>query len=129
LGQYKNARKDISAFHIVIKDVEESIKNYSSFEYELSILATMLRHSAILGCYLIGQPQFNRKAPIKTLVNLWDLDPTIYEAFDELYSFKLMPQCENKKVSLEYVLQWCQRVKSFLGKIEQQVFIYERTMC
>ena len=132
LGLYLKAKRDLEGFKLAISDVEESIKSNCSFHYELSVLATILRHSSILGCYVTtGQPIFGRNKPIETLVNLWNLDPMIYADFNDLYFFKLHGDRINalsSVIEIEYVLLWCARIKFILKQLEKQVNIYERNL-
>ena len=48
---YRNVGRDLVGHRTVIGDVLESLRLNGSIRYELSVLATVLRHAAILGCY------------------------------------------------------------------------------
>ena len=54
LGEYTLARRDIRGFKVVLADIAESLESGGSRVFELSVLATVIRHASILGCWLIG---------------------------------------------------------------------------
>jgi hypothetical protein len=58
------ARLDVSAFTAAIADAVDSLNHGGSIRFELSVVATVVRHASILACYLRGTPCFSRFAPI-----------------------------------------------------------------
>ena len=89
LGKYTRARKDVAAFTTVLADVRESLAHGDVVAYELGVLATVLRHAAILGCWLIGDPRFGRVAPVEHYARARELDRRGFEGFLELYKYRL----------------------------------------
>jgi hypothetical protein len=67
LPAYSLADRDIDAFRQTIADVRESLEASGCLVFELSILGMVLRHAAILGCYLTGHPTFGREASFRVL--------------------------------------------------------------
>src|ERR1700733_13589105 len=47
LPSYKLFRRDISAFHSTVLDVQEGIQMGSTPEFEMAVLGTVLRHSSV----------------------------------------------------------------------------------
>ena len=70
LGNYRFTHRDLRGFWTVIDDVEEELNNKAEDSYELAVLATVMRHSAILGCWLLDQPSFGRIEPVSRFVRL-----------------------------------------------------------
>ena len=131
LCPYKRVQNDIESFFQVISDVEESINNDCSYEYELSVLGTLLRHSCILGCYMDGFQAFGRSEPVKAIVNRWGLDQAISSEFEDLYSFRLFSYRGTytpSRVGLEYLVLWCSRIKLILKIIQERANVYERKL-
>ena len=89
LGEYTRAGKDVAAFTTVLADVRESLAHGDVVAYELGVLATVLRHAAILGCWLIGEPRFGRVAPVEQYARARGLDRCAFEGFLELYKYRL----------------------------------------
>jgi nucleotidyltransferase-like protein len=91
LPTYKRASKDIESFRLSLIDIREALDcGDTSVEFELGSLATTLRHSAILGCYLLGELEFGRYRPIETLCKMTDLPTQIAVEFAGLYQFRMM---------------------------------------
>ena len=89
MGDYKHAQRDIRGFMTVLADVKASLKKGELFTYELGVLGTVLRHSSILGCWLIGNPSFGRITPVQRIVSRYDLSPEIATEFSDLYKYRL----------------------------------------
>ena len=89
MGDYKHAHRDIRGFMTVLVDVKASLKKGGLFTYELGVLGTVLRHSSILGCWLIGNPSFGRITPVQRIVSRYDLSPEIATEFPILYKYRL----------------------------------------
>src|SRR5215211_6982045 len=60
LRAYSRASQELDCFSRVLDDVEIALTQDHSVVYELAVVATAARHAAILGCYLIGEPDFGR---------------------------------------------------------------------
>ena len=64
LGPYRRACFDLQCYRDCIGDVYDSLSQASSALYEVSVLATVIRHASILGCFLLGVPDFGRLSPV-----------------------------------------------------------------
>jgi hypothetical protein len=120
LPPYSRARKDLCSFRQTVDDVRYSIKNGGSTKYELSVLGTVLRHSAILACYLLGKPSFGRHEPVLTAIEEFRLGHDVYEWFVQLYKFRLYVDGRvfDVPVSSKSVFEWCAIIELFLSKME-----------
>jgi hypothetical protein len=92
LPPYRFASRDLSAFRSSVDDVRGSMCADGSASYELMVLATTIRHAAILGCYVEGDITFGRSEPLAKLAGTWGLDQRWVERFAELYGFVLHGQ-------------------------------------
>jgi hypothetical protein len=89
LVPYQKPSQDVLAFETAIADVVESLNNSGSLLFELSILGTVFRHAAILGCYISGLPTFGRTRPVINIVGLWSLDKELLSKYETLYNYRL----------------------------------------
>ncbi len=88
LPRYTMASRDVRGFAMVLKDIEKSGPEGWSDPFELSVLATIIRHSAILGCWLHGCPEFGRTSPVRAIVDAIGC-PGDWNGFGELYNYRL----------------------------------------
>ena len=88
LPPYHRAEHELTSFRQVLDDVEESLTEESSPAFELSVIATAVRHSCILGCYAIGRPTFGRRTAFGVFLEHLDLGYLIADA-ERLYEFRL----------------------------------------
>lgn len=89
MGEYKHMKRDISGFKTVIGDVKDSLNDGGSPVFELSVLATIIRHSSILGCWIDGTPSFGRVEPVMRYVKTHGLCSSIAVEFPALYKYRL----------------------------------------
>lgn len=88
LPPYLHRRRDILGFAAALYDVEASLNDDGDPAFELSVLATIIRHCSILACYLVHNPQFARSVSIPTAFT----EVGMTEAADEalaLYRFRM----------------------------------------
>jgi hypothetical protein len=91
LPAYALASKDIDSFKLSIEDIRQALDcGDTALEFELSSMATTVRHSSILGCYLAGRPEFGRYAAVTTFCEMVGLPGQIASEFVELYQFRMM---------------------------------------
>lgn len=122
LVPYQRVSLDVRGFNIVINDIEDSILNNGSIKYELSVLGTILRHSSILGCYLLGVPKFGRIEPVKYFIEQLGLSNSIGEKFGDLYKYKLpeiRDTINNSHHTVDYAYEWCSIARKITGKLEE----------
>lgn len=121
MGEYKLVKRDIRAFWTVLEDVQESMKDGVSLIFELSVLATILRHSSILGCWIAGNPSFGRVEPVIRFAKAHGLDSKIGAEFHELYEYRLY--IDGRIISVRkpkpYEMDiWLGRTKQILDTLE-----------
>ena len=129
LGPYRRAHLDVAAFRISVDDARASLGRGGSIPFELSVLSTVLRHSAILGCYVSGIPTFGRFRPVQRIADLWKLDQEIASLFEDLYRNRLWADQRAEKpteASLATAYHWCDRIDTILEQLEEQTNEFER---
>ena len=89
LGRYKRARRDVSSFATTLCDARISIDDGGSPVFESATIATVIRHAAILACYLLGTPMFGRTAPVDHIAHSQMFEHPWPQSFDEFYRFRL----------------------------------------
>jgi predicted nucleotidyltransferase len=121
LPPYTRAARELSSFTAVLDDVERSLREDHAPAFELSVIATALRHSCILGCYGLGQPTFGRRSAFAIFLSQTGFEELIDEA-QQLYEFRLY---EDERApapfpaSTEDVLTWLDRAREIIGAVEE----------
>lgn len=93
LPEYSGSRvhSDIESFKLSLSDVEDAlVAGDTTYEYELSCVATTVRHSTILGCYLLGAPEFGRYSSVRKFCKATGLPASLASEFVELYQFRMV---------------------------------------
>ena len=88
LPEYAKGSRDVKGFGTVLRDVGAELTRRCDDPYELSVLGTIIRHSAILGCWLLGIPQFGRTKPVHVIAEAIGSEAD-WGAFRELYQYRL----------------------------------------
>lgn len=88
MSTYTRAESELLSFRLVLDDVELSLDADCSPAFELSVIATTLRHACILGCYAIGRPTFGRNTAFDVFLEHIGHSNTALEA-RSLYEFRL----------------------------------------
>lgn len=129
LGPYKRAKSDLAGFRATVNDVRTSLDHGGSIPFELSVLGTVLRHSAILGCYLSGFPTFGRYLSVQRIVDLWDLDPNTATQFPDLYQNRLWADKRTNRpneMPFEAIHRWYKHIDALLAKLEEKADEYDK---
>jgi hypothetical protein len=114
LPEYQRASRDVESFSQSLIDIRQALESGdTAIEFELSSLATTLRHSTILGCYLLGKPEFGRYAAVKSFCEIIGLPVQITTGFVDLYQFRMaierkgaMPHIDSLEKYAENWLLW-----------------------
>ena len=123
LGSYKYAHRDLCGFNTVLDDVDAALKVKGTETYELSVLATVIRHCSILGCWLLGTPQFGRLEPVKSIVKTLQIERGIALEFPSLYKYRLYMDAREEEKNLASLQPhiWLNRAKTLVRKLEDVV--------
>ncbi len=121
IADYQHARRDVRGFKVVLKDIAEAVSLNGQEEYELSVLATVVRHSAILGCWLLNRPSFGRLEPVSNFVASRNIENVVRSEFPSLYDYRLyvddrVGRCCLQEVSIH---QWLKRAMVVVESVEE----------
>lgn len=122
MGPYTRASKDLSAFRSVVSDVEGSLAIGDLVWFELSVLATVIRHASILGCWLLGTPCFGRTEPVERFSRACRRDVRVV-GFADLYAYRLYfdNRVARDRLVGVCVTDWLYRAKTLLTALEDIV--------
>lgn len=121
MSGYQLADRDLRGFRAVLNDVAQSLAFGGSEIFELSVLGTVIRHSSILGCWLLGRPSFGRIEPVARLVSVVGLAKCISDGFPELYRFRLYVEGRLQRKALPptcEALAWLKRAGEVVTCVE-----------
>jgi hypothetical protein len=79
----------VLAYRKAVSDVRLSLLSAGCVPFELSVLAATLRHAAVLGCYIIGNPNFGRISAIETYARCSALGDWTHTKIRALLDYKL----------------------------------------
>lgn len=132
LPPYQLFRRDITAFHLTVADVQEAVTAGSSPEFELSVLGTVIRHASVLACYLLHSPCFSRTGALERAGAAFGFTSTDVEGFSRLYRFRLHEdgRCPAPfEASWKDVGQWSAQVTTFLWRLQGVADAFEDGLC
>jgi hypothetical protein len=125
LPRYAKARENVAAFRQALADVASAISHAdSSPEFEAAALATLLRHSAILGCYLINEDDFGRYSAVTRFCSNRGLPPAIAAEFPVLYAYRMSlarSQPWPDGSSYDLVMAWTERTSRVIEEVARVV--------
>lgn len=121
LGNYTLAERDINGFQTVLQDVAQALEDKNNEVYELSVLGTVIRHSAILGCWLLDKPSFGRHEPVSRLVKLRGIESSVATEFPDVYQYRLYADGRIERGSLHEISarRWLASAKSVVASVEE----------
>jgi len=128
LPKYQLFRRDIRAFHSTLADVREAFGMGSTPEFEMAVLGTVVRHSSVLGCYLLGRPCFARTGAMELAGRAVRFTSEEVKAFETLYFFRLHEdgRCGAPfEPSWDQVMEFCYRIEIFLQRLEEVANAFE----
>jgi len=121
LPAYSRVDRDIQSFEMAIDDCMDALESGdSSIEFELSSIATVVRHASILGCYLVGTLEFSRYESVRCFCLATQLRFEIAMEFPELYNYRIAVM-RNKKLprrpEISYAYEWVTRSRAVLREV------------
>mgnify|MGYP001571761899 CR=1 FL=1 len=131
LGPYRRASFDLKCYRDCIGDVYDSLSQASSPVYEVSVLATVIRHASILGCFLLGVPDFGRLSPVINFARIRRLDAKIADFLLDIYPYKFL--ADGRKVAINapaknIVVEGLEFSNIILSQVEIVLYEYERSL-
>ena len=130
LPSFSRARQDLTVFRYAVAEAEESLREGGWPDVELSILATVARHAAILACHCIGQPRFGRTTPFEvwTAHARWT-GADSRQLIEGSVAFRFTPLGDAEWIMLEGTARkWIDLVHRLLHEMEVDVARYEHSL-
>ena len=123
MGPYTRAPRDLTAFRTVVRDVEGSLGVGDLVLFELSVLATVIRHASILGCWLLGRPSFGRTEPVARFSRACMRELGGMAGFADLYAYRLYFDRRVGRNELVDVCPggWVRRARALLMALEETI--------
>ena len=123
LGPYTRAAEDLSAFNVVLEDVERSLVVGDVVDFDLSVLATVIRHASILGCWVLGEPCFGRTWPVDHFAHTAIGDSRAMAGFADLYGYRLYYDERIRAHELVRIRPslWVRRAKTLLVVLQEVI--------
>jgi hypothetical protein len=130
LGPYAFAERDLRSFRATVDDVHQSLSSDFSPIFELAVIATVLRHASVLGCYLTGQPTFGRSKPIRIFGRKIGLDHEEISNVVDLYRYRMstargLPPPPSPDPAI--LGEWVRFTERFLDRLEVTIDAAVRT--
>ena len=124
LPKYKNVGQDLKEYECILNDVEK--ESYSSeiyVEYELSVLASLIRNTCIAISYLDERLDFGRNSVVLYCKEKYKLDFAMNE-YEDLYQYRLFFSGkieQMKKGELSNLTKWVTIERNLLEIAREKV--------
>jgi predicted nucleotidyltransferase len=121
LNEYTKTDSDLRQYLIIYKDIESAIHtDNKTYQYELSLLASLVRNTCMAFCYKNNIYNFGRIEPVLiTKQKLSKIVDFTIDEYNELYEFRslynkgILKELEINKVN-SYVEIWLERTKKLI---------------
>ena len=119
MANYKYERRDVRGFRVVLEDVADSLGSGGQRVYELSVLATVTRHSCVLGCWLLDRPSFGRLEPVSCFVASRSIENVVGNEFPRLYDYRLYADGRIGRECLQEISasEWLKRTRDIVESV------------
>lgn len=120
LPPYHGTEEDFNDYGEILGDIAISLlKDSSTVEYDLSVLATLARNICIGCCYLRNCMDFGRETPILHCIDIWKDDfPFTISEYNELYMYRIaVTRGKTPKFRSnisEYASAWLAKIRTLL---------------
>ncbi len=120
LPAYDSGMDALSEYWEIMKDIyEDPSDDNRVVEYNLSIMATLIRNICIVCCYVMGSKQFGRISPVKYCALHWgDGFPINIREYEELYRYRTAinrgGEIPNQPKLEQYYNMWKRRTHQLL---------------
>ena len=122
LGEYKKASNDLKSFSRVIEETKQSLILNDMLIFDLSVLATVIRHCSILGCWFLGRPCFKRIEPVSHIVKELNMKNLTVREYSDLYKYKLYVAKRIDKIAIQRInispKKWIENSEIIINGVE-----------
>ncbi len=130
LPPFTRASHDLMTFKQAATEARCSLDNHGWPDLELQVMATVVRHAAILGSYCLGMPNYGRETPFATVGRYLGYDPRVIVYLAGLATeFRYLPlQDPRWREPTTDGLDWLANVEQFLDDLEPVIDGYEAVL-
>ena len=129
LPRYTNIENDLNEYSEILSDIKDELDNkYISIDYELSVLASLVRNTCIAISYLNGKLDFGRNSVVIYCSSRYGLDIDLAE-YEALYQYRLYHTGKIEKVpkgKMEQLKKWIKVEEVLLEIAKRGVVNYEK---
>ncbi len=131
LPQYKDMEKDLQEYCDILKDIDLELQNeYIDSNYELSVLASLVRNTCIVLSYMNNRFDFGRESVIITCKDIYKKQILFsLDEYIELYKYRLFETGKLntlEKGSIELIKKWIYYERKLLKMALKGVKVYVR---
>lgn len=119
LPRYNYIEEDLNEYNQILNDIENELDNNEiSINYELSVLASLVRNTCIALAYINNRFDFGRKSVIITCKDIYkEKIEFSLEEYEELYTYRLNQTGKIlyvKDSNIEFLIKWIEYEKKLL---------------
>ena len=129
LPRYRSMKEDIKEYQQILDDVKEELHNvYLCIEYELSVLASLVRNTCITLSYLNNRFDFSRNLVVEYCIDKYKIDISLeeYKILYQYRSYETGKISEVAKGKIDDIKKWAKVEKQLLDIAEKEVDDYEK---
>lgn len=91
LAEYEGSKEALIEYYDIMEDIMgDKTDDICVLQYNLSVMATLIRNSCIICCYLIGDKHFGRVSPVKVCSEYFQNEfPMTVEEYEQLYQYRI----------------------------------------
>jgi predicted nucleotidyltransferase len=121
--RFTRAREDLDRFQQAVREAERSLAAGGWPDFECEVIATVVRHAAILGAYCAGEPVFGRELPFEVAGKALGYDAeTVNRLVEPATAWrKHLPSRRSDDAA---IVAWIARVWAFLEDLEPLIDEY-----
>ncbi len=128
LPQYAKVRSDLEEYESILADMEcELNSEYISVEYELAVLASLVRNTCIAISFVNGRLDFGRNSVVLHCFTEYDFD-ICQEEYNRLYQYRLYQTGKMNSVpegEKDFLRKWIEVERKLLFILKKGVDDYE----
>lgn len=123
LPQFTRARQDMRGFRHAFQEGCNSLADGGWPDFECEVIATVVRHAAILGSYCLGEPAFGREQPFRIVATALGYSPDECESLiDPATAWRLHQSGRHSQPCATHA--WLGLVRRFLDQLEEVIDDY-----
>jgi hypothetical protein len=130
LPPFTRAAYDLVNFRRAAREARRSLADGGWPDLELQVMATVVRHAAILGCYCAGEPDYGRESPFETIARHTGYDGVRVGRLARLATeFRYLPLGDRRWATRTADgLHWLGEVDEFLDALGPVINGYEAVL-